>query len=199
MEVCNLFFKIPHFMEPLYFCDIYLHVLIVLFPMCISLKCNDSHLEENALLWNVNVNMFWFNEDRNSVWIGKLVCKEIISHILNVPSSCKMTKCYSIFLGPEMFHFYVTQNHIHRGLLLQHILSQFNWQHFHTLFLTKIHFNIMLISFPLFWPIMLTVVDENYKSWSSSHIFILCSLYLVGPNIFLITLFSIQPCNLPQR
>jgi len=45
---------------------------------------------------------------------------------------------------------------------------------------------------------MLTVVGEDYKSLSSSHFFIR-SLYLVDPNIFPITLFWIQPCNLPQR
>jgi len=50
LEACPPFFKIPHFMEPLYFCDIHLDVLMVLFPMCTSLKCDDFHLEKNALL-----------------------------------------------------------------------------------------------------------------------------------------------------
>lgn len=111
----------------------------------------------------------------------------------------QLTKCYSIFLGPEMFHFYVTQNDIHRGLLLHHILNHLNWQQCHTLFFSKIHFNIMLISFLLLWTVVLTVIGEGYKSLSSSHFFILCSLYHVSPNIFPITLFWIQPCNLPQR
>lgn len=60
-------------------------------PMCTSLKCIDSHLEKNAVLWNMNVTMFCFNEDKNSAWIGKIVCKEIVSDILKVPSSCKTT------------------------------------------------------------------------------------------------------------